>query len=132
MTTREKPSLTVDIIIELENGIVLVERKNDPYQGYWAIPGGFVEYQETVEDAARREAEEETGLKVELKDLVGVYSDPDRDPRGHVVSVCFSAQKKNGDLRASTDAANVKVFKEVPWNNLAFDHEKILKDYKSR
>lgn len=132
MGSRKKPSLTVDIIIDLEEGIVLIERKNDPYQGSWAIPGGFVEYQETVEDAARREAEEETGLKVELKDLVGVYSEPGRDPRGHVVSVCFSAEKKGGNLRAATDAANVKVFKEVPWNNLAFDHEKILKDYKSR
>ncbi len=127
----EKPSLTVDIIIEVDDGIVLVERKNEPYEGYWAIPGGFVEYGEKVEDAARREAEEETSLEVELKDLVGVYSEPGRDPRGHVVSICYSAEKTGGELRADTDAADVKVFKEVPWNNFAFDHDKILKDFES-
>ncbi|KXB05237.1 hypothetical protein AKJ50_01445 [candidate division MSBL1 archaeon SCGC-AAA382A13] len=131
MEERKRPSLTVDIIIEMDEGIVLVKRKNNPFRGDWAIPGGFVEYGETVEEAARREAEEETGLRVELENLVGVYSDPDRDPRGHVVSICFSATKKEGELRAATDAANVKVFKEVPWNNLAFDHENILKEFQS-
>ena len=124
----ESPALTVDIVIKTGGGVVLVERKNDPYKGSWAIPCGFVEYGETVEEAAHREAEEETGLKVDLKGLIGVYSDPDRDPRGHVVSVCFMAEKAGGELRPATDAADVKVFKEVPWSNLAFDHEKILKD----
>lgn len=127
----EKPSLTVDIIIDEGDGIILVERKNDPFKGDWAIPGGFVEYGERVEDAARREAEEETGLKVDLKDLVGVYSEPGRDPRGHVVSICYSAERVGGELCADTDAADVKVFKEVPWSNLAFDHDKILKDFES-
>lgn len=131
LTDYEKPSVTVDIIINVNEGIVLVKRKNDPFKGEWAIPGGFVEYGEKVEDAARREAKEETGLDVELKDLIGVYSEPGRDPRGHVVSICFVAVKKGGDLHADTDAADVKVFKEVPWNNLAFDHDKILKDFKS-
>lgn len=126
---RKKPSLTVDIIIEINDGVVLVKRKNNPYKGQWAIPGGFVEYGEKVEDAARREAEEETGLKVSLEKLLGVYSEPGRDPRGHVVSVCFSAEKIGGSLRASSDAADVKVFKDIPWSNLAFDHDKILKEH---
>ena len=125
------PSLTVDVIINLKDGIVLVKRKNDPYKGKWAIPGGFVEYGETVEKAARRETKEETGLDVKVDNLIGVYSDPNRDPRGHVISICFSAKKVGGNLRADTDAVNVKVFKEIPWNKLAFDHEKILREYKS-
>ncbi len=131
MAEYEKPSLTVDIVINGSDGVILVKRKNDPFKGYWAIPGGFVEYGEKVEDAACREAKEETGLEIKLKDLVGVYSEPGRDPRGHVVSVCFSAERIGGELAADTDAADVKVFKEVPWSNLAFDHDKILKDYKS-
>lgn len=130
MGEKKFPSLTVDIIIEKDGGIVLVKRKNNPFKGSWAIPGGFVEYGETVEDAARREAKEETGLLVELKGLVGVYSDPERDPRGHVVSICYSAREKGGSLHPDTDAADVKVFKEIPWNKLAFDHEKILKEYR--
>ena len=129
MNNYQKPALTVDIIIALEEGIVLIERKNEPYKGHWSIPGGFVEYGEEVEDAAVREAMEETGLEVELSGLVGVYSEPGRDPRGHTVSVCFSAEKIGGELSADTDASDVKVFNEVPWNNLAFDHDKILKDY---
>ena len=128
MGEKRNPALTVDMIIEAEEGVVLVKRKNDPYAGRWAIPGGFVEYGETVEDAARREAEEETGLQISLKGIVGIYSEPGRDPRGHVVSICYLAETEGGELRASTDAADVKVFKEIPWNNLAFDHDKILKD----
>lgn len=131
MTDLECPYLTVDIVIEKEGGIVLVERKNDPYEGSWAIPGGFVERGETVEEAACREAMEETGLEVNLKGLVGVYSEPGRDPRGHTVSICYSADVEGGYLRASTDAEDVKVFKDVPWNKLAFDHDKILRDFKA-
>jgi len=130
MSKRENPSLTVDIIITIDGGVVLIKRGNEPFEGMWAIPGGFVEYGETVEGAARREAREETGLKVELEELVGVYSEPDRDPRGHTVSIVFSARKVDGILEAGTDASYVKVFNEVPWNKLAFDHEKILKEYK--
>ncbi|MFP4005934.1 MAG: NUDIX domain-containing protein [Candidatus Hadarchaeia archaeon] len=126
------PFLTVDIIIEVREGLVLIKRKNEPYRREWAIPGGFVERGETVEEAARREAKEETGLDVKLKELIGVYSDPERDPRGHTVSICFTADKDGGRLRASSDAADVRVFKDVPWNNLAFDHDRILKDFKKR
>jgi 8-oxo-dGTP diphosphatase len=81
-----------------------------------------------VEDAAVREAEEETSLKVKLRKLVGVYSDPNRDPRGHVVSVCFLAERTNGKPVANSDAAEARVFKDIPWGELAFDHSRILRD----
>lgn len=126
------PRLAVDILIRTGRGIVLVQRKNEPFKGRWAIPGGFVEYGERVEEAAIREAEEETGLKVKLKRLIGIYSDPDRDPRGHVVSICYLAEPIGGRLRAASDADRVRVFRRIPWKNLAFDHAKILKESKVR
>jgi len=108
----------------------LIKRKNPPYQGSWALPGGFVEYGETVEAAAVRESKEETGLEVELGEIVGVYSDPGRDPRGHIISICFFGNKTGGKLAPNTDAADVRYFKftEIPVTELAFDHKKILKD----
>jgi 8-oxo-dGTP diphosphatase len=124
--------LVTDIVIKTRAGVVLVKRKNPPYKGSWALPGGFVEYGEKVEDAAVRETMEETGLNVKLNGLVGVYSDPHRDPRGHVVSVCFLAEPTGGKLRAGSDAAGAKVFKRIPWKDLAFDHKKILKDVEAR
>lgn len=120
--------LAVDVIIRTPDGVVLIKRKNEPYKGKWAIPGGFVRYGERVEDAAAREVNEETGLRVKLGKLVGVYSDPKRDPRGHVVSVCFSAERAGGRLKASSDAQDTKIFKHIPWRELAFDHARILKE----
>lgn len=122
------PVPTVDIIIELEGrGIVLIKRKNLP-QG-WAIPGGFVDYGETLEDAARREAQEETSLKVRLKAQMHAYSDPSRDPRFHTLSVVFAAEAE-GVPEAKDDAIGIGVFTEESLPKpLAFDHEKILKDY---
>ena len=87
-----------------------------------------MEYGERLEDAAVREALEETGIKIRMKKVVGVYSDPNRDPRGHVISICFLAEPSGGALKASTDAMRVKTFKKIPWKKLAFDHAKILKD----
>ena len=127
----KSPSLTVDAVITCENNsIVLIKRKKDPYWGSWALPGGFVEYGETVESAAIREVKEETGLDVDLCKIVGVYSDPERDPRGHTVTICYLANKTGGKLKADTDAADVKSFnrKEISKLKLAFDHETILKD----
>ncbi len=120
--------LTVDIVIIHNNGVVLIKRKRDPYRGFWAIPGGFVEYGESVEEAAVREAKEETGLDVHLIKTVGVYSDPSRDPRGHTVSVAFLAVGQ-GSLKAGDDAGEAKVFDidSLP-SNLAFDHSRILSD----
>lgn len=128
MVLKRHPLLTVDIIIYTPDGIVLVRRGREPYKGRWALPGGFVHYGERVEDAAVREAEEETGLRVRLQKLVGVYSDPERDPRGHVISICFLAEKIGGKLMASDDAVEARVFKRIPWRELAFDHAKILKN----
>lgn len=125
------PFPTVDIIIEVEGGIVLIERKNPPHG--WAIPGGFVDYGETVEAAAVREAKEETGLDVELTALLGVYSDPSRDPRHHTISTVFVASA-TGQPVADDDAADAGVFTEdsLP-ADIAFDHRKILEHYfKSR
>jgi len=120
--------LTVDIIIRAPGGVVLIKRRNEPFEGRWALPGGFVGYGERIEDAAVREAKEETGLGVKLGKLVGVYSDPNRDPRGHVVSVCYSAKRAGGRLISSSDAKEARIFKHIPWRKLAFDHARILKD----
>ena len=123
------PLLTVDIIILFEGKLVLIKRMNPPYQGHWALPGGFVDVGETVEHAATREAKEESGLDVELKGLVGVFSDPNRDPRGHTVSVCFIATGQ-GNMEASSDAMDAALFDPDLYDlpPLAFDHEKIIRD----
>lgn len=124
-----KPTLTVDIIIEYKNGIVLVKRKNEPFKNFWAIPGGIVEFGEKVENSAIREAKEETNLDVKLNKIIGVYSGPNRDPRGHYISITFISEGK-GELEAGTDAKEAKIFKinKIP-EKLAFDHNKILNDY---
>jgi myo-inositol-1(or 4)-monophosphatase len=127
----KNPLPTVDIIIEVEDKIVLIYRKNPPFG--WAIPGGFVDYGETLESAAIREAKEETNLNIELLYLLGCYSDPKRDPRFHTITTVFVAKGK-GELKAKDDAKLAKLFKieEIPWDDLAFDHAKILKDYLKR
>jgi 8-oxo-dGTP diphosphatase len=127
----KSPSLTVDAVIICENdSIILIKRKKDPYGGSWALPGGFVEYGETVESAVIREVKEETGLDIELCEIVGVYSDPERDPRGHTVTICYLAKKTGGKLKADTDASDVQCIlkSEILKLKLAFDHETILKD----
>ena len=132
MKSVKNPALTVDIVILCCGGIVLVKRKNEPYKDYWALPGGFVEYGETVEETARREAKEETGLDIKILQLIGVYSDPRRDPRGHTVTICFLAKAK-GTPKGGDDAKIAKIFKWKDLQNikLAFDHKKILEDVKN-
>jgi ADP-ribose pyrophosphatase YjhB (NUDIX family) len=121
------PAPTVDIIIELEGGVVLIERKNAPYG--WALPGGFVDYGESLEKAAVREAEEETSLKVRLKFQLHAYSDPSRDPRKHTLSVVFVADA-SGSPEAGDDAKGVGIFTEKTLPApIVFDHAKILTDY---
>lgn len=131
MTLPKTPLLTADTIIELvdrsSRPIVLVRRRNEPLG--WALPGGFVDVGESVETAARREAAEETGLDVTLEALLGVYSDPQRDPRFHACTVVYVAHAK-GHPSGGDDAASAKVFTldSLP-RPLVFDHARILKDY---
>ena len=126
------PLLATDVIVELidrpSRPIVLVERKNTPHG--WALPGGFVDVGEEVETAAMREAREETGLQVWLQHLLGVYSDPSRDPRGHIVSVVYTAVAI-GEPQADDDARTASVIdvERLP-EGLVFDHARILDDYK--
>ncbi len=127
------PYLTTDGIIELYEGgtfmgIILIERKNDP-KGL-ALPGGFVDVGERVEDALRREMQEETHLDVQISKLLGIYSDPKRDPGFHTASVVFIAQA-HGQPKGGDDAKEAKVYalEEIPMDQLVFDHSEILKDY---
>ena len=128
----ETPLLAVDIIIELidrpEKSIVLIERRNPPFG--WALPGGFVDVGETLEQAAVREAREETCLEVKLKVLLGCYSNPQRDPRGHTVSPVYIAEAR-GVPQAADDAKNLRCVPvtDLP-DDLVFDHGLILSDYR--
>lgn len=127
MAGPETPKLMVDVVIPSEEGVVLVRRGSEPFEGQWALPGGFVEVGETVKEAAVREAAEETGLAVEVSRLVGVYSEPDRDPRGHNVSVAFLVRVLSGQMQAASDASEVDVLDPADVG-LAFDHSRIIAD----
>lgn len=126
------PRLTVDALIEENGKVLLIQRKGEPFDKKWALPGGFVEYGETVEQAAIREVKEEVGIDVELKELLGVYSEPDRDPRGHVISIVFIGKKKSGKEKKG------KEIRDLMWASLdktdrikfAFDHARIIEKYK--
>ncbi|MEW6618455.1 MAG: NUDIX hydrolase [bacterium] len=124
----KNPIPTVDIIIELEDkGIILINRKNPPYG--WAIPGGFVDYGESLEQTAVREAKEETSLDVQLIKQFHTYSNPERDPRHHTITTVYLA-RATGTPKADDDAKQIGVFtQETLPQNLAFDHKKILQDY---
>lgn len=122
------PALTVDGVLFDGRSVLLVQRKHEPFQGAWALPGGFVEYGEKTEDAVIREILEETGLRTKIKVLFGVYSDPHRDPRGHTVSVVYILDQVGGTLQAGDDARNAKFFKQEQLPVLAFDHAAIVKD----
>lgn len=124
----KNPALTVDAVIIKDGKIVLIKRKEEPFQGQYALPGGFVEYGETVEAALRREVLEETGLIVEVSSLVGIYSDPHRDPRGHVISAAFAAVIVSGALASGSDAAEAHFWEITSLPPLAFDHAQIIHD----
>ncbi len=131
MGKHRNPGLTTDIFIYNDkNEFILIKRKNDPYKNFWALPGGFVDYGECVEDAAIREAKEETSIDVRLEKLIGVYSKPDRDPRGHTVSIAFTAKGNMDDRNADDDAADIGIFTKEKLDkiNLAFDHEEIINE----
>lgn len=132
MKKHRNPVPTVDIIIEVlredgKEGIVLINRKNPPYG--WALPGGFVDYGESLEEAAVREAKEETSLDIQLVCQFHTYSDPKRDPRHHTISTVFIA-RASGKPKAHDNAREIGIFTEEEINfSLAFDHNQILKDY---
>ena len=131
MAVHKNPSLTTDIFIfDDDFNFILIKRKNDPYKDYWALPGGFVEYGESVETAAMREAKEETSIDVELIDLVNVYSKPDRDPRGHTVTIAFIAKGDIASGKADDDASDIAIFspEQLDEINIAFDHAQIISD----
>lgn len=124
------PKITVDGIIKKGNEILLIKRRNIPFKNSWALPGGYLEYNEKTEDAVIREIFEETGLFTEIINLIGVYSDPKRDPRGHTVSIIYELRIIKGKLESGDDATDVNFFNlnNLP-DNLAFDHKKVIKDY---
>jgi ADP-ribose pyrophosphatase YjhB (NUDIX family) len=135
----KNPIPTVDIIIEQNSRILLIRRKNEPYKGCLALPGGFVNEGERIEDAARREANEETSLNIGVSEILGVYSDPKRDPRGHLMSTVFVAILPLGNDTEPVQASAQDDAEEIYWiyldaldnSNIAFDHKKILFDYKA-
>ena len=131
MSKYKIPSLTADIFIfDKDFNFILIKRLNDPYKDCWALPGGFVEYGESVETAAIREAKEETSIDVELIDLVNVYSKPDRDPRGHTVTVAYTAKGDLSVRKADSDAKEIDIFSldEIDDIDIAFDHRQIIND----
>lgn len=124
------PRLTVDTVIVHDGQVLLIRRANEPYQGKWAVPGGFVDSGETVEQAAVREAQEETGLHVRLDRLLGVYSHPARDPRGHTVSIAYLASPRPDEdpnkAYGASDATEAAWFPLDDLPGVAFDHDQIL------
>ena len=129
MPVPKTPLLVVDcVVFDPLRRVLLVRRKNEPFKDELALPGGFVEIGETVEDACRREVREETGIRLGPVSLIGVYSDPSRDPRGHTCSVAFTSQATVTTLVPGDDAADAGWFADYNDLSLAFDHRKILQD----
>jgi 8-oxo-dGTP diphosphatase len=124
-----KINVAVDAVILDTDTILLIRRGKDPFKGFWALPGGFVEYGETTEQAVVREVHEETNLNCSIVRLIGVYSDPGRDPRGHTISIAYELSLISGDVIAGDDAAHASWFpiSNLP-DNIAFDHRKIILD----
>ena len=124
----KKPWVTTDGIVVIDGQVVLIKRGREPFKGMYALPGGIVEYGETVEECAVREFEEETGMKTRVLDLVGVYSAADRDPRGHFITLAFNLQPIGGTLRGGDDAAEALLFPLDRLPYMAADHHQILAD----
>ena len=120
------------MIIEKDGKILLIKRAKEPFKDIWEIPGGFVNYGELVEHTAIREAKEETSLEVRPKEILGVYSDPDRDPRNHVIAVAFIMEVIDGKVRLNDESKDWKweELNKIDTNDLALDHGKMLEDYK--
>jgi 8-oxo-dGTP diphosphatase len=126
------PVPTVDVIVQRDSKVLMIRRKKDPFKDQLALPGGFVNEGETVEEAMKREAKEELSLEVEPLDILGVYSDPGRDPRKHTLSVVFVGIIVSGQEKAGDDAAGIEWVEvaSIEKQKLAFDHVRILRDYR--
>jgi 8-oxo-dGTP diphosphatase len=129
MSEKESPSVMVDAVVIENEKLLLVTRKKDPFKGFLTFPGGKVDEGEKVEDAVKRELREETSLDIDPTDILGVYSDPSRDPRGHRISVTFIAKVISGEAKPSSDAESIEWLSVNEIKELGFDHNKILKDY---
>ncbi len=135
----KNPGCTADIIIERKGSILLVKRKHEPFKDMWALPGGYLEYgEETIEQTCIRETKEETDIDIQELKLFGVYSNPDRDPRGHVISHVYIATKYSGHKKAGDDAIEARYFPlydnhpMLNFPQLAFDHNQIINDYRRK
>lgn len=127
MASRRHPSVTVDGLVLVDGKLVAVRRRNAPFPGMPALPGGFVELGETTVEAVVREVREETGLETRVTRLVGVFSDPNRDPRGHTVSIAYGLEAVGGTLAAGSDAADIVLVDPDRPPALAFDHNEIVR-----
>lgn len=126
------PTPTVDVILQRDSRVLMIRREKDPFKDHLALPGGFVNEGETVEEAMKREAKEETSLEVEPIDILGAYSDPKRDPRKHILSIVFVGIITGGQERAGDDAAGIEWVElaRIDKQKLAFDHARMLRDYR--
>lgn len=125
----KSPILTVDGLIVERGKILMVKRNIDPFLGYWVLPGGHVDYGEKVEDAIKREMKEELGVTVRIKKLIGVYSNPKRDPRYHTVTIAFFLERTRGEIAIDYEASEYKFFSfnQLP-QKIGFDHRKVIND----
>ncbi|SRR5688572_14160627 len=132
MKEYRNPAPTVDVVLQRDSKVLMIRRMKEPFQGQLALPGGFINEGETAENAARREALEETSLEVEPIEILGVYSDPNRDPRRHVMSVVFVGIITGGTEKAGDDAQEIEWIEldRMDDSRLAFDHALIIRDYK--
>ncbi len=129
----KRPGLTTDaIILNDKKEVLLIKRTIPPFKGTWVLPGGHVEYKEKVEDSLKREAKEEIGVELEIKELFGVYSTPNRDPRDHIVTIVYTGKIKEGsEIKLGEEASDYKFFplKDLS-SNIGFDHKKIIEEFK--
>lgn len=127
---RRHPLVTVDGLVLVEGRLVAIRRGNEPFRGMPALPGGFVEVGERTVDAVVREVREETGLETKVVRLVGVFSDPHRDPRGHTVSIVYALERIGGTLEAGSDAAEIVLIDPDQPPAMAFDHREIVRAWR--